>query len=153
MIGEPSALRDSRRMNTPRSLVRGTSFSMPTDAMCSFGVLAERSALPSLVQVTTAARFGDDEIAAGHAGVGGEDQRPRVLALSLREVVRIVVAGLRSDRAGEDVGDVGAQLVHRGHDDMARRFLVELLDALAEVGLGDLDAVLSRGIRASRIPR
>ena len=33
-----------------------------------------------------------------------------------------------------------AQLVHRGHDDVARRLVVELLDALAEIGLHDLDA-------------
>ncbi len=33
VIGEPSALRESMRMNTPRCSTRGISFSMPTDAM------------------------------------------------------------------------------------------------------------------------
>src|SRR5262252_1037177 len=37
VIGEPSALRDRRRTNTPRCSVRGTIFSMPTDAMWRFG--------------------------------------------------------------------------------------------------------------------
>ena len=33
VIGEPSALRDNIRTNTPRSSIRGTIFSMPIDAM------------------------------------------------------------------------------------------------------------------------
>ena len=33
-----------------------------------------------------------------------------------------------------------AQLVHGRHDDVARVFVVELLDALAEIGLDHLDA-------------
>ena len=53
MIGEPSALRDNSRTNTARCSSRGMIFSMPIEAMCSFGTLAERSALPSLVQTTT----------------------------------------------------------------------------------------------------
>ena len=54
MIGEPSALRDSMRTNTPRCSVRGMIFSMPTEAMYSFGQCTDRSALPSLVQTTMA---------------------------------------------------------------------------------------------------
>jgi len=53
VIGEPSAERDSRRMNTPRCSTRGMIFSMPIEWICSGGTLPERSALPSLVQVTT----------------------------------------------------------------------------------------------------
>lgn len=52
VIGEPSALRESMRMKTPRSSMRGTTFSMPIDAMCRRGTLALKSALPSLVQTT-----------------------------------------------------------------------------------------------------
>ncbi len=37
---------------------------------------------------------------------------------------------------------VGLELVHGGHDDVARRLVVELLDALAQVGLHDLDAAV-----------
>ena len=55
--------------------------------------------------------------------------------------MRIVVARLGAEGAGEDLGNVAAQLVHGRHDDVARRLVVELLDALAEVGLGDDDAV------------
>src|SRR6516164_5624850 len=52
VMGEPSALRDSMRMNTPRCSIFGMIFSMPMQAMCNLGTLAERSALPSLVQTT-----------------------------------------------------------------------------------------------------
>ena len=49
-------------------------------------------------------------------------------------------------RSGEHLGHVAAQLVHRRHDDVAGRLVVELLDALAEVGLDHLDAaVLEEG--------
>jgi hypothetical protein len=51
---KPSALRDSRRMNTAKCSRRGMIFSMPIEAICSFGTLADKSALPSLVQTTTA---------------------------------------------------------------------------------------------------
>ena len=50
--------------------------------------------------------------------------------------------GIGAQRAGKDLGHVGAQLVHRRHDDVAGRLVVELLDAFAEVGLDDLDAAL-----------
>src|SRR5512133_462501 len=52
VMGEPSALRDSMRTNTPRCSIFGISFSMPMEAMCSFGTFALRSALPSLVHTT-----------------------------------------------------------------------------------------------------
>ena len=41
---------------------------------------------------------------------------------------------------GKDPGHVPAELVDGGHDDVARRFVVELLDAFAQIGLHDLDA-------------
>jgi hypothetical protein len=52
VIGEPRALRDKRRTNTARCSRRGMIFSMPIEAICSFGTLADRSAFPSLVQTT-----------------------------------------------------------------------------------------------------
>src|SRR5579863_10490292 len=53
VIGEPSALRDSMRTNTPRSAIVGMIFSMPIDAICSGGTFADKSALPSFVHTTT----------------------------------------------------------------------------------------------------
>ncbi len=53
VIGEPSALRESMRMNTPRSEILGINFSIPIDAMCNGGTFADRSALPSFVHTTT----------------------------------------------------------------------------------------------------
>ena len=42
----------------------------------------------------------------------------------------------------KNLGYIAAQLVDRRHHDVARRLVVELLDALAEVGLDDLDAAV-----------
>ena len=78
------------------------------------------------------ARFRDGKIGAGHARVGLEKVRPRVLALAFREIVDVAVRGVGADGFGKHPGDVGAQLVDRGHDDVARRLVVELLDALAQ---------------------
>jgi hypothetical protein len=65
-----------------------------------------------------------------------------VLPLALGEIVDIAVLGIRADGLRKDTGHVGAKLVHRRHDDVARRLVVELLNALAEVGFHDLDAAL-----------
>ena len=51
----------------------------------------------------------------------------------------ILVAGLRPDRPRKHRGDVTTQFMDRRHDDVARRFVVELLDALPEIGLDHLD--------------
>ncbi len=86
-----------------------------------------------------AAGLGDRKIAARHAGIGGQDQRTVGLALCLRQVVHVAVVGIGTDRLCEHLRDVRPELVHGRHDDMARIFVVELLDALTEVGLDHLD--------------
>ena len=83
--------------------------------------------------------LGDREIGPRHAGVGSEDQRAGRLALRFRQIMDVAVVGIGADRLGEYFGHIGAQLVHRGHHDMARVLIVELLDALAEIGLDHLD--------------
>ena len=128
-------------------------FSMPIEAMCNFGTLADRSALPSLVQTTKVPVSATAKLHAGHAGIGIEDQRARRLALRFREVVDVAVVRVGADRPGEHLGHVGAQLVHRRHHDMARVFIVELLDALAEIGLDHLDADRGHVSAGSRTPR
>ena len=86
-----------------------------------------------------AAGLRDREIGAGHAGVGGQDQRAGRLALRFGEVMDVAVVGVGADRLGEHLRHVRPQLVHRRHHDMARVFVVELLDAFAEIGLDHLD--------------
>ncbi len=54
VIAIPVALRVSRRMKTARCSLLGMVFSSPTEQIRSSGALPERSALPSLVTVTTA---------------------------------------------------------------------------------------------------
>src|SRR6516162_1948891 len=51
----------------------------------------------------------------------------------------VIVARLRPDRSRKDRGDVATELMDRRHDDVAGRLVVELLDALAEIGLDHLD--------------
>ena len=48
----PVALLASRRIMTLRSIMRGTNFSIPIQAMCSGGSETPKSAFPSLVQTT-----------------------------------------------------------------------------------------------------
>ena len=84
--------------------------------------------------------LGDRKIAAGHPRVGFEDQRAGRLPLRFRQVVDVTVARVGPDRAGKYLGHIGAQLVHGGHDDMARILIVELLDALPKIGLDYLYA-------------
>ena len=68
--------------------------------------------------------------------------RPRVLALAFGQVGDVVIRRVGADAAAEDFGDVAAQLVHGRHHDVARRLVVELLDALAQIGLDDFDAAV-----------
>jgi len=83
--------------------------------------------------------LGDREIAAGHAGVGREYQRACRFALRFRQVMNIAVGRVGADCPGEHLRHVGPELVDCRHHDVARVFIVELLDALAKVGLDDLD--------------
>ena len=152
-MGEPSALRDSRRTNTARCSRRGMIFSMPIEAMCSVGTLADRSALPSLVQTTNAARLGDREIAPVMPGVGRKDEGRVACALRLGQVVHVAVVGIGADGRGKHLRNVGSQLVHGRHHDMARVFVVELLDALAQIGLNHLERQPRPGTGGSHTPR
>ena len=61
------------------------------------------------------------------------------LALRFGQIVHIAVGGIGTDRLGENLGHVSPELVYGRHHDMARVLVVELLDALAEIGLDNLD--------------
>src|SRR5262249_22738971 len=64
----------------------------------------------------------------------------RGLALRFGQVVHVAILGIDADRPGQHPGDIGPELVHRRHDHVACVLVVELLDALAEIGLDHLDA-------------
>src|SRR5208282_2493620 len=87
-----------------------------------------------------AAGLRDREIGTSHAGLGTQEIRPRVAAHRFGEVTRVVIARLRPDGSGKHLRNIAAQLVDRRDDNMAGRLVVELLDALAEIGLDHLDA-------------
>src|ERR1700674_4971761 len=86
------------------------------------------------------ARFRDGKIGTGHARLGLEEVWPGVLALALREIVDVAVLGVRAYGFGKNPGYIGSQLMDRGHDDVTRRLVIELLDALSQVGFHDLDS-------------
>ena len=54
--------------------------------------------------------------------------------------MHVAIVGVGADRFRKYLGDVGPELVHGRHHDMARILVVELLDALTEIGLDHLDA-------------
>jgi hypothetical protein len=54
--------------------------------------------------------------------------------------MNIAIGGIGADRLCEHLRHVGPELVHCGDDNVAWVLIVELLDALAEIGLDDLDA-------------
>jgi hypothetical protein len=92
-----------------------------------------------LVQTTTVPVSATAKLAPGHAGIRLEEIRPRVLALALGEIVDIGILRIGADRFRKHPGHVASQLVHGWHYDVTRRLVVELLDALAQIGLHDLD--------------
>jgi hypothetical protein len=88
------------------------------------------------------ARFGDGEVRARHPGIRFQEIRPRVLALAFGKVVNVAVLAVGADRVRKDARDVRLELVHGRHDDVARRLVVQLLDALAQIRLHHDDAAL-----------
>ncbi len=139
VIGEPSALRESIRTNTPRCSIFGMIFSMPTDTMCSFGRCTDRSALPSLVHTTMVPVSATAKLAPVSPASAARKCGTRRPALALGEVVHVVVLRVGAERSGEHRRDVGAQLVHGRYHDVARRLVVQLLDPLAEIRLDHRD--------------
>ena len=86
--------------------------------------------------------FGDGEVDAGQAGTGGEEMFAQVGACGVGQVGRVVVAGLGAEFFVEQLGDLFLLQVNCRHHDVARRLVAQLHDALAEVGIDYLDAVL-----------
>ncbi len=102
VIGEPSALRDSMRINTPRSAILGISFSIPIDAICSGGTFAERSALPSFVHTTTVPVSATAKLQPVIPAVFlAHEIRPRVHALAFGEIVNIAIVRVGADGSAE----------------------------------------------------
>ena len=66
----------------------------------------------------------------------------RAFAHRLGQVVRVGVLRVRANFLGEQGRDVGPELVDSGHHNVAGWLVGELLDPLAEVRLGHLDAAL-----------
>ena len=74
------------------------------------------------------------------AGIGAKEIRSCGSALTLGEVIYILVARFGTQRTRKHRRNVAAQFVYRWDNDMARRLVVELLNTLAQIGLNDLDS-------------
>ena len=113
-----------------------------------------RSALPSLVHTTKAAglRHRDSCTPVRPASASSSSGRVACGAGSRPNTCHVVAIRIGAQRLGRTrAATSAAQLVHRGHHDMARRLVVELLNALAEVASPiNVDAVLC--CMASRNP-
>ena len=72
--------------------------------------------------------------------MGREDQRTIRLALRLCKVMHIAVLRIGANRLGEYLRYVRPEFMHGGHHDVTRVLVVELLDALSEIGLDHLYA-------------
>ena len=95
--------------------------------------------MPSLVQTTKLPVSATAKFAPVMPASAFKKIRASRPTLRFRKIVDIVVAGLRSDRPRKHRRDIATQLMDRRHHDVARRFVVELLDALAEIGFDHLD--------------
>jgi hypothetical protein len=110
---------------------------MPIEAMCS-GHIGGQVGVAFVGADHECPGLGHREITAGHAGIGGEDNRGGRLTLRFRQIMNVAVGRVGADRLPEHLCDVGPELVDCRHNDAARVLIVELLDALAEVGFDDL---------------
>ena len=74
-------------------------FSMPIEAMCSFGTLADKSGVALVGADHECPGLGDHEIGPRHARVGDRDQWAGRLPLCFRQIkVHIGVARVGADR-------------------------------------------------------
>ena len=87
------------------------------------------------------ARLGNAEVGTGHAGLGGEELVAQRQARPVGEIRGVVVAHVVADAfLLEELAHVVVAQVDGGHDNVAGLLPLQLDDALAEVGLDDLDA-------------
>ena len=124
----------------PRSLARGMIFSMPMQAMWIGGRLVPMSALPSLVQTTTppvSAMAKLTPVSPACAARNFWRRWPR--AASVR-YLGSEAPFVGSEFLMEELADVLLLEVNGGEDDVAGRFVAELHDAFAEIGVRHLDA-------------
>ena len=90
------------------------------------------------------AGFGDQEIGAGDADIGAEKLRAQQGAGFVAQLARLGERPLRVERAmraAEGVGHLFFDQMHRRRDQVARRFVAQLDDVFAEIGLDRANAV------------
>ncbi len=88
------------------------------------------------------AGFGDGEVDAGESGLSGHEFLAKMAARRLGEVLGVGGTLFGSEFLVEELADVLLFEVDGGEHDVAGRFMSELHDAFAEIGVGHLDATL-----------
>ena len=108
VIGEPSALRDSILTKIARSSdLRYELLDSNGDDMEVWDIGA-KIGVAFIRANDDRAGFRNQEIGAGHAGVGVQDQRTGRIALGARKVGRVIIVRIGTDGRGEYFGHVGA---------------------------------------------
>ena len=87
------------------------------------------------------------KLAPRHGHLGPQEPLAQVQPRRLGELAGLVAEVGPLERDAEEIADLGAVLVDRGHHDVGRRLAGELHDQLGEVGLG------RRARRRGRAPR
>ena len=139
-MGWPVPLRASRPEKHAEILGPGISFSMPMQAICERGRLAPISALPSLVQTTKPPVSAMAKLTPVSPACAPRNLLAKVAAGGFGEVFGIGRAFVRAELLVEQLADFFPLQMDRRHDDVTGRFLAELHDAFAKIGVGDFDA-------------
>src|SRR5271168_5641568 len=96
-------------------------------------------AVPLLGRHHYGSGFRDHEVCPRHTDARRAEVWPRVFAHYPCEVADIFVLGIRPIFLREQGSNVVRRFLDRGADDVAWRLIIQLLDALTEVGLCDPD--------------
>ena len=141
VIGWPVAERASSRRKTPRSCARGISFSMPMQAMCSFGSETPRSALPSFVQTTKPPVSAMAKLTPVMPASASRNLSRRCARAASARYFGSVAPSCGAQVLVEQLADLFLLDVNRRQHDVAGRLVPQLHDPFAQVGVDDFDAV------------
>ena len=141
VIGWPVPLRARSRRKTPRSAARGMSFSIPIEAMCMGGSAMPRSALPSLVHTTKPPVSAMAKFTPVSPACAARNFSRRCCARGLGQLLRIGEPGSACRASRWKSSPISSFFRWMAGMTMwLGGSLAELHDALAEVGVDDLDA-------------
>src|SRR5699024_4338295 len=145
----PVEERGSSCKNTSRSWKLGTTFSIPTTEIRVLGRVRHIRPLPSdstttMVPVSATAKFAPETATASDMSRNFSRRKRRAASASSEGSSERLVQVRH--RPQEDLADLGAVAVDRGHQDVAGGVPGQLDDQLGQVGLDGLDAGMGQGL-------